>query len=204
MSVTTKIGIKYSDQIVHAAIVTYLKEKLTDDHLQIVEDLIEDVDILITDDHLLVTSLKTRLSIFITQNEQFKFSDNELQLKKPFKVEALILPIKNVLKRHQEVQIANSNVLFMTLKKKIRDIDSQKEINLTDKESQILLTLNECLGEVVSKEQLLKHIWKYHEGIDTHTLETHIYRLRQKLDQFNDLKKKLVTLENGYQLNPVD
>ena len=53
----------------------------------------------------------------------------------------------------------------------------------------------------VSKKILLENIWKYNEGIDTHTLETHIYSLRKKLEKKLDIKNILEHKENGYFLN---
>ena len=71
---------------------------------------------------------------------------------------------------------------------------------LTEKENEIFhfLLLSE---NSVSKKILLKNIWKYNEGIDTHTLETHIYSLRKKLEKNLDVKNILEHKENGYFLN---
>ncbi len=58
----------------------------------------------------------------------------------------------------------------------------EEQIKLTDKEASIIEYLCKEQNESYSKEELLKDIWGYDEGIDTHTLESHIYRIRQKLD----------------------
>ena len=72
------------------------------------------------------------------------------------------------------------------------------EIELTEKEVS-LLDMMAHSEESVSREHLLSQIWGYQKGIDTHTLETHIYRLRQKLEEKlgYDL---IVTKENGYSI----
>ena len=71
---------------------------------------------------------------------------------------------------------------------------------LTEKENEIFCFLLE--SEIsVSKNVLLKNIWKYNEGIDTHTLETHIYSLRKKLENKLEVKNILEHKENGYFLN---
>ncbi len=58
----------------------------------------------------------------------------------------------------------------------------EKQIKLTDKEANIIEYLCKEQNKSYSKDELLKDIWGYDEGIDTHTLESHIYRIRQKLD----------------------
>ena len=59
-------------------------------------------------------------------------------------------------------------------------------INLTEKESELVTLLNVANGEVVSRDEILKKVWGYEAGIETHTVETHIYRIRQKLGKDND------------------
>jgi hypothetical protein len=71
-----------------------------------------------------------------------------------------------------------------------------QDIALTDREVDMLAYLARHQGRPVSREDLLKHVWRYQDGVDTHTLETHIYRLRQKTGR-HDI---LVTEEGGYHL----
>lgn len=72
--------------------------------------------------------------------------------------------------------------------------------SLTDKEIDILLFLSRRAGGSVSRADLLKGVWQYQDGIDTHTLETHIYRLRQKLEEDAAAPRILVTDDNGYKI----
>lgn len=75
-------------------------------------------------------------------------------------------------------------------------------IPLTDRETDILIFLaRHAQGGPVSRDALLKNVWRYHEDADTHTLETHIYRLRQKMERRADAPEVLVTAEGGYKLN---
>ena len=71
---------------------------------------------------------------------------------------------------------------------------------LTEKENEIFNFLLKS-DTSVSKNSLLKKIWKYGDGIDTHTLETHIYSLRKKLERELKVKNILEHKENGYYLN---
>ena len=73
-----------------------------------------------------------------------------------------------------------------------------KEISLTEKETEILIHLHEHKNHMISKEALLSAVWNYAENVETHTLETHIYRLRQKIEANPAEPKILMTEEEGY------
>ena len=100
----------------------------------------------------------------------------------------------------------NKQNKIMSLNKLSYDVSARKIFNekisliLTEKENEIFCYLLES-GTSVSKNVLLKNIWKYNEGIDTHTLETHIYSLRKKLEKKLEIKNILEHREQGYFLN---
>ncbi len=75
------------------------------------------------------------------------------------------------------------------------------EIALTEKEAAILKCLLRARGAFVSRRDLLTQVWGYVEGVETHTLETHVYRLRQKLEHDPANPQTLITAEQGYRLN---
>ncbi len=77
------------------------------------------------------------------------------------------------------------------------------EVALTEKETDILLALVRARGARVARETLLRKVWGYQDGIDTHTLETHVYRLRQKMEAAG-IATMLETDESGggYRLKP--
>lgn len=72
-------------------------------------------------------------------------------------------------------------------------------VRLTDKETALLVYL-EARGSVVSRDELLAKIWSYSESVTTHTLETHIWRLRQKIENDPSLPRILITESDGYRL----
>lgn len=71
---------------------------------------------------------------------------------------------------------------------------------LTEKERDILIALHAVNGAVVERGALLRAVWGYADAVETHTLETHIYRLRQKIEEDSAHPALLVTAENGYRL----
>ena len=76
----------------------------------------------------------------------------------------------------------------------------QKIINLTEREINLILFLKKK-AEAVKIDELQKEVWEYSSKLDTHTVETHIYRLRKKIkEKFND-EKFLLSSKKGYSLN---
>ena len=71
---------------------------------------------------------------------------------------------------------------------------------LTEKEAAILRYLHRAEQQPVARETLLKHVWGYNANVTTHTLETHIYRLRQKIEHNPAEAQLLVTEGGGYKL----
>lgn len=76
------------------------------------------------------------------------------------------------------------------------------QIRLTDKEAQILKFLYLHGDRVVPRDELLGEVWGYNAGVTTHTLETHVYRLRQKMERDPSHAELLVTEPGGYRLVP--
>ncbi|MBL4614250.1 MAG: response regulator transcription factor [Magnetovibrio sp.] len=77
-----------------------------------------------------------------------------------------------------------------------------EQIRLTDKEAQILKFLYLHGDRVVSRDELLGEVWGYNANVTTHTLETHVYRLRQKMEAEPSRAEILVTEPGGYRLIP--
>ncbi len=79
--------------------------------------------------------------------------------------------------------------------------DTEEQIRLTDKEASILRHLYYAFPDVIKRNKLLDDVWGYTESISTHTLETHIYRLRQKIEPDPKNASILITESRGYRLN---
>jgi len=73
-------------------------------------------------------------------------------------------------------------------------------VRLTEKETSILKYLYRAPGHSASRDELLAEVWGYNAGVTTHTLETHIYRLRQKIELEPNSARLLLTESGGYRL----
>lgn len=79
--------------------------------------------------------------------------------------------------------------------------NNRNHIRLTDKEASILKYLYRAFPQVVARDTLLDEVWGYASGVSTHTLETHVYRLRQKMEPDPKNASILITENRGYRLN---
>ena len=76
------------------------------------------------------------------------------------------------------------------------------KIKVTEKELEILKFLFGAGDKIISRDVLLHEVWGYNSGVTTHTLETHVYRLRQKIERDPSNAELLVTEPGGYRLKP--
>jgi DNA-binding response OmpR family regulator len=123
-------------------------------------------------------------------------------LVKPFRLSMLLARLSARLGRHgagDDRAIRIGPYLFRPGAKLIID-PGERRIRLTEKETSILKYLN-ATGRAVTRETLLHEVWGYSPAITTHTLETHIYRLRRKIEQYPGNPRILITEETGYRLD---
>ena len=122
---------------------------------------------------------------------------------KPFKFPVLLARIRAQLRTHEQSEDAVFNLGPYTFKpaQKMLITEDEKKIRLTEKETNILKFLHRAPEGVVARDVLLHEVWGYKAGVTTHTLETHIYRLRQKIEPDPGNARLLVTESGGYRLN---
>ena len=122
---------------------------------------------------------------------------------KPFKFPVLLARIRAQLRQHEQSEDAVFQLGPYTFKPAMKLLmdDSERKIRLTEKETQILQFLLTAAGQTVSRETLLGEVWGYAAAVTTHTLETHIYRLRQKIEANPAEARLLATEPGGYRLN---
>jgi len=123
---------------------------------------------------------------------------------KPFRFAVLAARIRAQLRSHEQSEDAVFRIgpyEFRPAAKLLVD-ERQKKIRLTEKETSILKYLYRAGAQPVSREELLAEVWGYNAGVTTHTLETHIYRLRQKIEPDPGAARLLLTEAGGYRLEP--
>jgi DNA-binding response OmpR family regulator len=123
---------------------------------------------------------------------------------KPFRFAVLLARIRAQLRSHQQSEDAVFRIgpyEFRPAAKLLVD-ERQHKIRLTEKETNILKYLYRSGAKAVSREELLTEVWGYNAGVTTHTLETHVYRLRQKIEPDPAQAKLLLTEAGGYRLQP--
>lgn len=121
---------------------------------------------------------------------------------KPFKFSVLLARIRAHLRSHEASEDAVYRIGPYEFRPAMRLlIDPQeKKIRLTDKEAAILRYLYRSGEKPVGRDELLREVWGYNANVTTHTLETHIYRLRQKIEPDAQSPKLLITETGGYRL----
>jgi DNA-binding response OmpR family regulator len=121
---------------------------------------------------------------------------------KPFRFVVLLARIRSQLRQYDATEDAEFQVGSYTFRPASKNlVDAQGvKLRLTEKEAAILRYLYRAEQQPVARETLLKNVWGYNSNVTTHTLETHIYRLRQKIELNPAEARLLVTEGGGYKL----
>jgi DNA-binding response OmpR family regulator len=124
---------------------------------------------------------------------------------KPFRLGVLLARLRAQLRQHEQSEDAVFTIgpyTFQPSGKILLDEETEKKVRLTEKETSILKFLYRSGEKVVDRDTLLDEVWGYNAGVTTHTLETHVYRLRQKIERDPSNAEILVTEPGGYRLIP--
>jgi len=125
---------------------------------------------------------------------------------KPFRLGVLLARLRAHIRQHErsdDAVFAIGPYTFQPANKLLVDSeDSKKKVRLTDKETAILKYLYRAGDRIVGRDILLDEVWGYNANVTTHTLETHVYRLRQKIEPDPSNARILVTEPGGYRLIP--
>jgi DNA-binding response OmpR family regulator len=124
---------------------------------------------------------------------------------KPFRMAELLARLRAQLRIFENSEDAVFTIgpyTFRPAAKLLQDPAKNRRIRLTEKEAAILKFLYRAGAKPVPRQVLLNEVWGYNSAVTTHTLETHIYRLRQKIEPDPSNARLLVTEGGGYRLDP--
>jgi len=123
---------------------------------------------------------------------------------KPFKFSVLLARVRAHLRSHEQSEDAVFRIGPYEFRPAVKMLvtEEDRRIRLTEKETNILKYLYRAGAKAVPREELLHEVWGYNAGVTTHTLETHVYRLRQKIEPEPGNARLLLTESGGYRLAP--
>ena len=124
---------------------------------------------------------------------------------KPFRLSVLLARLRAHLRQSAHSDTAVFTIgpyIFRPGAKLLTDTGGRRRVRLTEKETAILKYLYRAGDRAIGRETLLGEVWGYNAGVTTHTLETHVYRLRQKIERDPTRAEILVTEPGGYRLVP--
>jgi DNA-binding response OmpR family regulator len=124
---------------------------------------------------------------------------------KPFRLSVLLARLRANLRQSEysvEAEFAIGPYTFRPSSKLLIHASGVRKVRLTEKETAILKYLHRAGDQAIARETLLDEVWGYNAGVTTHTLETHVYRLRQKIERDPAHAEILVTETGGYRLVP--
>jgi len=124
---------------------------------------------------------------------------------KPFRLAELLARLRaqmRIFENSEDAVFTIGPYLFRPSAKLLQDTARNKRIRLTEKEAAILKFLYRAGTSPVARQVLLNEVWGYNASVTTHTLETHIYRLRQKIEPDPANLRLLITEAGGYRLDP--
>ena len=125
---------------------------------------------------------------------------------KPFRLAELLARLRAQLRIFENSEDAVFTIgpyIFRPSAKLLEEQGRKRRIRLTEKEAAILKFLYRSGARPVARQILLNEVWGYNAAVTTHTLETHIYRLRQKIEPDPGNARLLVTEGGGYRLDPL-
>ena len=149
------------------------------------------------------SKIKSIEKILIYEKEYKQLSSHNFYLKRPFRISELSEELQLIferLKSKRENKRVLGDISFIIPERKLIYKDD-KSVELTEKESDIILSLFRSSDKGITREEVMLKVWVLNSNIETHTFETHLYRLRKKIKENLLVKNFIVNKEGRYYLN---
>lgn len=147
---------------------------------------------------------KTPVFLLLSEtNGIFESSNLNITVAKPLQLDAFLNQLRagsNLLDNSADGYLHFNRYELRPVAREILNIRNNETIKLTEKEVAIIKYLYKAKDKIVSKNELLQEVWGYNPDASTHTIETHIYRLRQKVEHENPDAQLIITEDGGYKL----
>ena len=141
--------------------------------------------------------------IFLARDEDFDGSKMHHIISKPFALNDFLDDIKasiNIFENSSDGTLEFNRYVLYPVRKEILNLRNNETTKLTEKEVAIIKYLYKNKDKVIGKNDLMQEVWGYAADATTHTVETHIYRLRQKVEHEDAEAQLILTSDGGYQL----
>ena len=171
-----------------------------------INDVSEKTGLLLADEEdLIISATKEYKEIPVVLFSSLKEVSDlaDLVIKKPFRLSKFLVSLKNntLLPKVRRKECINiKEYKLFPVKKEITSTITNDTLKLTEKEIDIIKYLYQIAPQTATKEEMLENVWEYSAEATTHTVETHIYRLRQKVEKDGG-SQLIITENNGYRLN---
>ena len=198
-------------------VITELVPQLNNNKGKIIYNIIENIDknnfIAIFDNISLNKLIKNKAILYnylfiigeISTDTASQLSTNYINyeiINEPINILALLEKFKNLIDQKNSALLEIKKFKKFNYSSRLKTIYVDKiSLYLTDKENEIFQILLDNKNISLNKKQLLSKVWNYNENIDTHTLETHIYTLRQKIEKKLNLNNIIQHADEGYRIN---
>lgn len=198
----TNISILSKNQSFAEDLKAQINRSLPDDNVDI-NEVFENTNLLLIDEDESFAEKHKEIPVVLFSANKDVSSFADLIIKKPFRLNKFLEDLKNntllpKVRRKECISIKEYKVF--PVKKEITSTLTDKTLKLTEKEIDIIKYLYQIVPNTASKEEMLENVWEYSAEATTHTVETHIYRLRQKVEKDGG-SQLIITENNGYRLN---
>lgn len=150
-----------------------------------------------------ISSQNKEMPVVLLSSKKDASDFADIVIKKPLKLNSFLKALKEetlIPKVRRKECLMFKEYSLYPVKKEIFSSQTQNTTKLTEKEVDIIKYLYQNAPQIASKEELLEKVWEYSTDATTHTVETHIYRLRQKVEK-DGSSQLIITENNGYKLN---